>query len=477
MQSMFHRQGITMRRACACLLTGTALVAGAWLARPSAVAQPPAAAPAGGSGFELRGAGSCAAAGCHNGNGPKGAKGSEYTTWVLHDPHARAFEVLYSDRSRLIEKYRHPDAKAPHPECDALCLNCHVLPGIEPVTGGGKKPARSEVFSYEDGVSCEACHGAAGGWLTQHYTASWRARSATDKAADGMRNTKDLRVRAEVCVRCHIGEGDLDVNHDLIAAGHPRLTFEYSAYLANLPKHWSDENDRAGWPDFEARVWALGQAVSAKAALGLLAHRADAKNGRPWPEFAEQDCFACHHDLRDREWRREPDRVAGRLGAPGWGSWYFPMLSEALGDPAPKDVADDLAALRKVMQQSLPDRKQAAQQAAAMADKLKPFVDKLERRRYDGDALGSTLRRVATDGQQKSRAGWDGAAQTYLALAALQRARGDLTPPARDSQLTARVRALGRLLEFPGTRQDSPGDIDPAVYLQALERVRQGIRK
>jgi len=159
----------------------------------------------------LCGAGSCAAAACHNGNGPKGTKGSEYTTWVVHDPHACAVEVLYGKRSLQIEKKRKhpPEVEEDHPERDPLCLSCHVQPGIEPIGKGGTKLRRGELYSYEDGVSCEACHGAADGWLTDHYTAEWRRHNNTPekKKAKGMHNTKDLRLRAELCVRCHVGAG------------------------------------------------------------------------------------------------------------------------------------------------------------------------------------------------------------------------------------------------------------------------------
>ena len=75
----------------------------------------------------------------------------------------------------------------------------------------------------------------------------------------GMRPTKDLLARGQACTECHVGLGSTDVNHDLIAAGHPRLNFEYGNQLAKLPKHWRVEDDKARHPDYEAKVWALGQ--------------------------------------------------------------------------------------------------------------------------------------------------------------------------------------------------------------------------
>src|SRR5262249_53689511 len=150
-----------------------------------------------------------------------------------------------------------------------------------------------------------SCHGPAEKWLTTHYLREWQQKKPEEKEALGLRPTKDLVVRAQVCVTCHVGGSGSEVNHDLIAAGHPRLRFEYGAYLANLPKHWDEKKDRKGRPDFDAQVWAVGQVVSMQASLQLLEHRAAAPKA-PWPEFAEYDCFACHHDLADQKWRRDP---------------------------------------------------------------------------------------------------------------------------------------------------------------------------
>jgi hypothetical protein len=455
-----------MRWLCPCLLTAVLVGAGAALARIPGRAEagdlPPAAAR-----YELRGAGSCAAAACHNGNGQPGDKGSEYTTWVLRDPHSHAFEVLYGEKSRQIEKNRQhpPGVKEDHPESDPLCLNCHVLPGIEPTADGGERLPRRRLFALEDGVSCEACHGAAGGWLTQHYTAAWRDRTPEQKTAEGMTNTKDLRVRAELCVRCHVGAGDIDVNHDLIAAGHPRLAFEYAAFHANLPKHWDARKDKQGRPDFEARQWALGQIVSSRAALALLAHRAEEKNKRPWPEFAEYDCYACHHDLKTENERRDQ----GPGDAPPWGTWYHALVPEAARGP--NEVRTGLTDLAAQMAKPRPDRAEVVR----LADVIGKHLRESERGRWDAPAVGTLMRQVAADGRQ----GWDGAAQVYLALAALNAAHADLDPRFAASALKGELLQMRDLLKLPSTPAgrgyDSPRDFSPTKFRQALEQVRRGL--
>jgi hypothetical protein len=473
-----------MRWLCACALGAAAIVTGSWLAWPAAAAPPPAPTAADRCpDCRFRGAGSCAAAACHNGNGPKGSKGSEYTTWVAYDPHARAYEILYGEHSLRIETNlkRLASTKQAHPEADTLCLNCHVRPGIEPLAEQPTKAGQRDALLYADGVGCESCHGPAEKWLTEHYRPGWKNKSAEEKARLGMANTRDLLARGEMCVTCHVGKGDVDVNHDLIAAGHPRLAFEYAAFLANVPKHWTEKGDNAR-PDFEARAWAVGQALSAGAALELLAHRADAANKKPWPEFAEYDCFACHHDLLDQEWRRGPAQTRIRLGAPAWGSWYFPMVPEALAEPAPRVLLDELSALREEMARPFPNQKQVAAHAAAAADKLPPRGGKLEQSAWGEGELTRKLVRIAADERNLSRQNWDGAAQVFLALAALQSARAQVDPGRRDPQLNSHIRALGLQLQFPpdpkpNTRYDSPHDRGPEQYQKALEMIRQDLRK
>ena len=57
---------------------------------------------------------------------------------------------------------------------------------------------------------------------------------------------------------------------DLIAAGHPRLDFEFSAYHANLPKHWDRTQDKSrNQESLKARLWVAGQVASAEAAAQL----------------------------------------------------------------------------------------------------------------------------------------------------------------------------------------------------------------
>ena len=138
--------------------------------------------------------------------------------------------------------------------------------------------------SYAAGVSCESCHGPAASWEFTHFS-----RSA--KKSPDLLNLADLSVRATACAQCHIGPQTTDgktydVIHDLIAAGHPRLTFEFEAQLANLPAHWNKTKNVKS--HFEA--WRIGE-------LAIAAQQVKLNAARPAFEFASLRCFDCHHRL------------------------------------------------------------------------------------------------------------------------------------------------------------------------------------
>jgi hypothetical protein len=67
-----------------------------------------------------------------------------------------------------------------------------------------------------------------------------------------MRDLRNFYVRANTCVACH-----QNLDADLLAAGHPELTFELDSQSVAEPKHWRDEDSWSG-----PRAWLVGQAVA-----------------------------------------------------------------------------------------------------------------------------------------------------------------------------------------------------------------------
>lgn len=395
--------------------------------------------------FEWQGAGRCSSTACHNKGGAPGTKRSEYTTWLTSDKHATAYQTLSTDRSKIIERNLNSpgaDWHSVRPETDNLCLKCHAAKTNQAL--------RAKV-PLEDGVSCENCHGPAEKWLADHTQPGFHDRAPAAKLELGMVDLTagNLAGRIRVCVDCHVGNGPhgMEVNHDLIAAGHPRLNFEFSVFMTNYPKHWVEEQD-------EARAWSLGQLVTAKAALQLVEYRADPRNQRPWPEYAEYDCFACHHDLVEPSWRQQRGYTNRRPGELPWGTWYFAQTEQLAAG-----LGTHLNALRREMARPAPDRAAVKREAEALATQLQNAAAGAGSAKLAPPALRATLTRIEKDFQARNFPNWDAAAQLYLRFAALNHALNNLEG-SEDVQFQSALKAMGEDLAFPKS-YDSPRDFQP----------------
>jgi hypothetical protein len=402
---------------------------------------------------------SCASASCHAASHTTGKAGSEYTTWAGGDPHFRAYEVLKEPRSRRMVEMLHgtrPGKPTPAHQ-DRRCLSCHAPEAAlaDPL------PAR--------GVGCESCHGPAERWLTAHYQSEFKALSRREKAERyGLYPTKDLAFRVTLCASCHVGDAGREVDHDLIAAGHPRLAFEYTGYHHD-PKYLRHWTERA--PDFDARAWEIGQVACARAAAKLLAARAR-NDHHVWPELSEYSCFACHKDLHpERPWKplTATDRAPGTLP---WGTWYFSAVPEQ-----PSGVKR----IAKMMESPAADRRDIPAAADELAKRLDVRLRELQADADRGrpctaahiaDYFHAVNASVLTpDGRQFRDLDWDGVTQHYLGAAAYYYAWGSVDPAGRDYRVRPTLEGIADALRFP-KGYNSPAGTDPARLLKLFRRLR-----
>jgi hypothetical protein len=105
-------------------------------------------------------------------------------------------------------------------------------------------------------------------------------------------------------MKCHVGPSDEAgtpqvVDHDLIAAGHPRLAFEFHSYFESKPAHWNRHTIEALQPgEFHFRSWLAGQTAQAEQQRKLVPESGVA-------DFSQLDCVACHHALAANSWRQK----------------------------------------------------------------------------------------------------------------------------------------------------------------------------
>ena len=373
---------------------------------------------------------SCNSTSCHGRSEPRrtsvgnaGPGLQEFQLYVRHDPHANAARTLAGPEFQaMLSRLSGTESGISRAAVYQQCAACHDPEGL-----ASAKVEHAELTPPEigrgtagRGISCETCHGGAKGWLTTHYQ---RDASRSSLVNAGMRDTKDLAVRAALCAACHVGGAGRDVNHDLLAEGHPPLRFELAAYHRKLTSHdqeenqshWNDARERIVTSEFEVQLWEAGQIASAKAALGLLQDRAQhaaqfsGENPRqrtPWPEFAEYDCFGCHQKIRPST----DGKPNGEGEFPAWGEWNLAILQK----PTSSRTLDSL---RQEMQKGFAAQPAVVGVFSHQANSMFATTPVAE------ISVSNLLRTV----QQPIEGpwSWNALCGRYLALRAIQKCNGD----------------------------------------------------
>jgi hypothetical protein len=351
------------------------------------------------------GVASCASSLCHGSVAPNPnykVPLNEFVTWSHQDAHAKAFQALSSASGRSIAA----KLGLASAEGAKVCLDCHS-DNVAPAQRGGK-------FSPTDGVGCEACHGGAERWIASHATA--KATYQGDVGA-GLYPTANLADRAALCESCHVGNADKRATHDIMGAGHPRLSFELDTYLALEPPHYTvDANYRRRKPAYgHAQTWALGQLQASMLQLEFLQGEFVRKSA-VFPELALFNCSACHDSSMQRpEWRR---RAMTQSTAPGmvplndayWRmSW---LIARALDPPEGARLLERAQALQRAV---LVGR----EQVAAEARELDGIVNRLERRvaaeSWTAPETSSVLQNILQAGSDGEFRDYLGAEQAVMA--------------------------------------------------------------
>lgn len=435
---------------------------------------------------EMVGSLSCTSATCHGAVEPAALSGMPHRQEFLHwlgaaavfregrrhydpratarsfaDPHAHAARRIDSPRyQEIMRRASALEGGRVDPLVAARCARCHDPAGI--ATAGGE-----ELFSamlaagerpLERGIACETCHGGARRWIAAHYQ---RDASRDELLALGMVDTKDLFVRARMCSTCHVGSAEHDMNHDMIAAGHPPLRFELASYHALIErKHWDDQPRRLAEPNYEVQLWATGRIAAAEASLALLKGRAERAAAKPerhaWPEFAEHNCLACHQPLRPSLEGLFSERSRERAaGVPPWQTWNVLLAEPLLAARSPFEAS--LRELKRDMERSFTPRpetiaERAEQALAALHERLHvsdrgALVNPHGRPMNAGDALAALERSDASPS-------WEQACHELAALLAVERALRDAHGgQAAGEDIRRRAARIGQSLRFIEDRQ------------------------
>ncbi|HST37091.1 MAG TPA: multiheme c-type cytochrome [Allosphingosinicella sp.] len=412
------------------------------------------------------GVATCGGTTCHGRSRNDGAVVRQDEIQLWQDPataagaHSRAWAVLRDDRSREIGRR----LGIGDPSAAPMCLGCHATPA-------GRRGVR---FQTSDGVGCESCHGAASDWLPIHYTVGGTHAA---NLARGLVPLENPRARAERCLDCHFGsarEGQF-VTHRIMAAGHPRISFELDLF-STLQQHHDLDGDyrqRKGSID-GTRMWATGQAMALERALGLFASARGSEG--MFPEFYFFDCHSCHRQISDDP-RFRPAALAnpGRpipSGMPPFNDENMIMLTAAARIVAPalaqrfeRDSRNFHAAIAR-------DRASAVGAANALRASARALAEAFASAEMGPAQTFAIIESVTSNALRERFTDYAGSVQAVMAtdtlLSALV-AQGQVSAGAA-AGIRTDINAAYRAVR-------DPNQYDPGAFRASLGRAASGIRR
>lgn len=414
----------------------------------------------------------CMATSCHGSNNPQALTWQRAgTIWLQKDPHATAYIRLLTEESLAIvnrltnASWSSTDSSGFLYALEQKCVSCHAN-------------SLSSTSNRILGADCQVCHGPASAWKDQHYSSTWKSQGSRRFDNSEMLNTESIASRAAICASCHIGElnsehGVREVNHELMAAGHPPMHFDFSTFMNRYPRHW-DEPDGStdnSVPQ-EFRTWKLGKLALTAERVKLLSDRAtdveqsltrqrDSLNSdgdnRPWPELTEYSCYSCHHSLQDAKWRRS----VGNKGQYEWDAWTTAELELAFPREKQVEFRACLQTLQNELESPLPQPKTVINAAVDFHVLLErelavainaPMEDPASMRQ----ALLGLLDRFP------KQPTWEAVVPWFIVTRALV---SDLKLPV-DKKLIANIEKQIGYQSYVGTeiRVDGPKDFDPWIF-------------
>jgi len=412
------------------------------------------------------GVASCGGTTCHGRQEADGevVRQDEMMQWQTESTpggaHSRAFRVLKEPRSIAIAKKLGIASAADSPKC----LGCHSTPAA-------RKGPR---FLKSDGVGCEACHGPSSSWLSAHYAVGADHKNNVSKGLVPLDNPK---ARASVCLDCHFGSAKSGqfVDHEIMAAGHPRISFEMDLF-STLQQHHDEDVDyvqRKGKTN-SVRFWAVGQAMALERSLNLFSKPQLGTQGL-FPEFYFYDCHSCHRRIYDDASARpkgvnNPGRAIP-VGMPPYNDENMIMLSAAIRIAAP-DLAGQFDSRSKAFHAAMgKGRGPAVQAAARLRQTAQALADRFSRTSFNRNQTFQIMEIVAGQAISPRYTDYEGSVQAVMAIDTL------LNGLVNNGQVSAGAAAsLRGQINVAYAAVDEPNAYQPRKFRRALGSAVRTIR-
>ena len=411
------------------------------------------------------GVATCAGSACH-GRLVKRAHGvwlNELHVW--QDPsspagaHSRAFDVLGDARGKAIARRLGLNSA----QTASICLGCHTDPAEQ----------HGQRFQESDGAGCEACHGGSKSWLASHYVLNTPHPANVKKGMVALEKPED---RAKVCLDCHFGSADNNqfVTHTMMAAGHPRISFELDLF-SDLQRHYDEDADYARRKTIAggAKMWAVGQAQALERALTLYS---GARGGGVFPEFYFFDCHSCHRAVSS-----EPEAQPRALpnpsrpiptGSPPFNDSNMIMLAAVARVMTPQLVGGFEAQCREFQAALTRSRDEAVRQAESLAETTRELASAFEAAKFGNAQIFATLDALMSDNLSVRYTDYSGSEQAVMAIDSLRNALVASGAIAKSDAV-----AMQPDIDLLYRATHDPNQYRPLEFRAVLQRVAASIRR
>jgi len=232
-----------------------------------------------------------------------------------------------------------------------------------------------------------------------------------------------------------------------------------------MPRHWRAAP--AADPFAPVRSFSVGQLVHLRGSLERLAQRVQ---GPVWPEYAELDCFACHHSLTRAEdsWRQTDGYPGRRPGNPALNLSRWTTARHVLA-AFDAQAADALSEVMTALSRDGSRLRVDATQVVALTTKARAILDagiaRAVAARPDAATATRLLRAIASEAEAIAPRGERAAEQAAMALETLYTASAT-----RESSPAVRA-AFDELFQ----QFESPSSYDPRRFVAQVKKIEGAI--
>lgn len=354
------------------------------------------------------GVATCSSGVCHGQNTESTSENvmmNEYRTWMIDGDHSKAYKTLLKPASKTIAK----KLGLTSAHTAKICLDCHA--------DNVPKEKRGKRFQITDGVGCEACHGGAERWLSDHKE---EGATHTENMKIGLYPSEKPRDRAKLCLSCHLGTKDKFATHRIMGAGHPRLSFELELFTQRQPAHYAVD------ADYEKRkgsirsvnMWLTGLIFKAQSQLELLQSNQFRQHGL-FPELAFYECHSCHRAMVPSRYPIEPLSNNISSGSVRLDDAALVVLTSVL-DSLSNDKSQNLKiAIKQLHTSSLKSKAAIGEKAKALMAIIDGFSTALIEKKYTTADKKSFRKKLLLDAASGKFRDFSSIEQVFMAIETL----------------------------------------------------------